>query len=488
MKFLKMTGLLIVLSMLAVGCSSDDDDAIKGGEPAELYVYVRDASDDYLLQGVEVQFMQNNRELCTDETDDYGLALCGSEWDGLVSGPVTVNISVEGYKAFSKTAAIVPGQNEWTVLLEPDNSAKTAVTITGESVEDFYGVLVIDMGKDVASVRVSEGTKYDANAFEEYRNSSLGIAGMTQRITYTNLLPETKYSFTVVSFDKNKKQLETKSYSFTTKGIYNRSTVTTNIADYLTISNGISVTLQSQPSYGFYIACYEKNEVPANDIQVIKEALAGSSIIKDAKIGYVYGLKPGTEYRIYVIPMESKYILDSNYYYAAPGKVSYLDLKTKNATSNARANVIKSNSTKNDFEYYIKSSKYSSNTTNPGETYCMSCRGVEVSEYDAMESEPDIAWATVCQSMGLNTFDSYGTTSAKYWSGLNLTTWYAVVTLAYSDKGGTVNSGVVTRYKFKYGSYGVTARSAKAVAPVSSSDIKYGAVTNEMLGSIKELR
>ena len=59
MRFLKMTGLLMFLSMLAVGCSSDDDEKdVVGGEPAELYVYVRDASDNYLLEGVDVEFVQ----------------------------------------------------------------------------------------------------------------------------------------------------------------------------------------------------------------------------------------------------------------------------------------------------------------------------------------------------------------------------------------------------------------------------------------------
>lgn len=218
MKFLKMTGLLMVLSMLAVGCSSDDDDDVKGGEPAELYVYVRDASDNYLLQGAEVEFVQNNRVLCTDETDDNGIALCDNKWDGLVSGSVTININVDGYESFTKTGNIKPGENEWEVSLTPaKGDSSSSLTVTAKDVEDLYGTISIQMSKGIRYVRVSEGGSYIPENCEEYTNSNWPNGTTTQNVTYTNLKPETEYKFTVAAFDDLNRQLSIKTITLTTK-------------------------------------------------------------------------------------------------------------------------------------------------------------------------------------------------------------------------------------------------------------------------------
>ena len=486
MRLLKLTGVLIFMSMLAVGCS-DDDEKETGGEPAELYVTVRDASDNYLLEGVDVEFVQNNKVLGVDTTDDTGVALCDNKWDGLVAGSVTINISVSGYKFFTKTGSVKAGDNEWEVRLTPEVVKETSMTVSSEDVEDLYGVLVIDTEKDVASVRVSEGSKYDPEAYDEYVNTSYGRQGFIQRVTYTNLLPRTKYTFTVASFDNNKKQLETKTYSFTTKDWYNQSDVKLNVSDFLTIGNGISVTLQNPQEYDFYMYCYEKSKAPDSESEVVKEALANGSKLEKAEVGYVDGLKPGTDYRIYIIPIGKKTIPNSSqmYTYYAPGKVATMDLKTKNSQNMGQATVERTNSTKSSFSYRIKSSLY--DTSNYSNAYqCLSYRGVSVEDYEQYENDSDILWATICHKMSLEIF-TREYTDIYTWSGLNLTSWYGIVTLGYSDKNGQNNSSIISRYKFKYGSYGVQTRSVETVAPVQTSGIRYGGITQDMLKRVRPL-
>lgn len=492
MKFLKMTGLLMVLSMLAVGCSSDDDDDVKGGEPAELYVYVRDASDNYLLQGAEVEFVQNNRVLCTDETDDNGIALCDNKWDGLVSGSVTININVDGYKPFTQTGNIKPGSNEWEVSLTPSGSddPTSALVVTSKNVEDLYGTLTILMPKKVGYVRVSGGSSYDSENYEEYTNSNYGQGTTTQNVTFTNLVPKTKYTFTVVAFNGSNKQVDKKTISFTTKDLYNRSDARADVTGSLTIGNGISVTLQSAPE-GMYMICYEKGKAPSDDKQIIKDALDAGSKIEKSNIGYVSGLKPGTAYSICIIPVKKQYVPDSpytdDYMYDAPGKIATVELMTMASNENrGTATVVRSSNTTDTFKYYFKSSNYD-NYSN-WETICRSFWGVEVEDYDTMENLPDIAWATIIENRLRYTQFSGTTTGIYTWSGLNMSSWYGIVTLGYRNNDGTDNSSIVSRYKFKYGNYDVKTRSVEAVAPVESSGIKYGTVTNEMLSKVKALR
>lgn len=486
MRLLKWTGLLMFMSMLAVGCSSDDDEKdAPGGEAAELYVTVRDASDNYLLQGVDVEFVQNNKVLGIDTTDDTGMALCDNKWDGLVSGEVTVNINVEGYKPFTKTGTIKGGENEWEVSLTPDKSAAASITVTSENVEDLYGVLSIVMPEKVASVKVSEGSKFDPSDFDEYKNTNYGYGKTTQQITYTNLIPKTKYTFTVVSFDDNKRQLETKTISFATKDLYNRSTVRASIIDYMTIGNGIAVTLgESTEGMGdFYLICYEKSKAPSSDSQIVRDAMSGSSKLERARIGYVDGLKPGTDYTLFVIPMDRKSTPDYAYQYDAPGVIASIDISTKDNTNMAAATVVKSASTKTSFDYYFKSSRYVSGYPNS----CLSFRGITITDYDQYESLPDIALAVYCLKGEVQKFTaSY--TETYTWSGLNLTSWYGIVTLGYSDARGENNSSIITRYKFKYGNYDATTRSAEPVLPAPSTGIRYGAITNDMLKRVQVLK
>lgn len=489
MKFLKMTGLLMVLSMLAVGCSSDDDDDVKGGEPAELYVYVRDASDNYLLQGAEVEFVQNNRVLCTDETDDNGIALCDNKWDGLVSGSVTININVDGYKPFTQTGNIKPGSNEWEVSLTPSGSddPTSALVVTSKNIEDLYGTLTILMPKKVGYVRVSGGSSYDSEDYEEYTNSNYGQGTTTQNVTFTNLVPKTKYTFTVVAFNGSNKQVDKKTISFTTKDLYNRSDARTAVKDYLTIGNGISVTLENTPE-SMYIICYEKGKAPSDEKQIIKEALDTGGKIENSNIGYVSGLKPGIAYSFYIIPVKKQYVPDSPYtddfMYDAPGKVSSIELKTMGSNENKGFASVSGDGGKDYLRYWVNSSNYSN--TSDASTLCRAFRILQVTDYDILEDEPDIAWATVLQSWGLVKF----TESWKYyeWNGLNMSSWYGIITLGYSDFNGKYNSSVIYRYKFKYGNYPPSTRSVEAVAPVESSGIKYGTVTNEMLSKVKVLR
>lgn len=108
-------------------------------------------------------------------------------------------------------------------------------------------------------------------------------------------------------------------------------------------------------------------------------------------------------------------------------------------------------------------------------------------EYDQFESEPDIVWATVCQSKKLDVFTSIATPIYEI-SGLNLSSWYGLITMGYYDSKGIENSPVISRYKFKYGSYGVT-RSAEAdTASTGMFSIQYGTITDEMLSKVKVLR
>ena len=484
MRLLKWTGLLMFMSMLAVGCSDDDENAADG-KPAELYVTVYDDSDSYLLRGVEVEFVQNNKVLCVDTTDDNGIALCDNKWDGLVSGMVTINIEAYGYKRFTQTEYVREGENEIEVRLTPDKNAQSAITVTTEDVEDFYGVLSVDMEKNVASVRVSEGGRYDASNYDEYLNPDYGYRGFIQRVTYTNLIPETKYTLTVASFDKSNNQLDAKTISFTTKAMYNRSTTKLDIVDFLSIGNGVSVTFQNQPT-GFYLACYEVDNAPTNDERIIMDAFRNSEMIKDSKIGCVDGLKNGTKYRVYVVPVSPVSKPESGYQYNAPGKLSFMDLVTKDERySLAQATVVKYSSNKGSFSYKFRSSGYSSY----GESalWCKSYRAVSVDDYDQVENQPDIVWATLCHSGDLGVFNA-PESDIRTWSGLNLTSWYGIVTLGYSDARGENNSSIITRYKFKYGNYDATTRSAEPVLPAPSTGIRYGAITNDMLKRVHVLK
>lgn len=72
--------------------------------------------------------------------------------------------------------------------------------------------------------------------------------------------------------------------------------------------------------------------------------------------------------------------------------------------------------------------------------------------------------------------------------GLNLSSWYGIITLGYHDQEGTDNSAVISRYKFKYGSYGVTRNVETGVASTKVSGIKYGSVTDDMLKSVRVLK
>lgn len=482
MKLLKLTGLLMFMSLLAVGCSSDDDEKdAPGGEAAELYVTVRDASDNYLLEGVDVEFVQNKKVLCIDTTDDTGMALCDNKWDGLVSGEVTVNIDVEGYKPFTKTGNIKRGENEWEVSLTPDKSVATSITVTSEDVEDLYGVLSIVMPEKVASVKVSEGSKFDPNDFDKYVNTNYGYGKTTQRITYINLIPKTKYTFTVASYDGNDRQLETKTISFTTKDWYNKSDSRANIVDYMAIGNGISVTLDDVRD--FYLICYEKSKAPTSESEIVREALSGSSKLEGARIGYVDGLEPGKNYRLYVIPVGTKSTADYAYQYDAPGVIASIDLSTKDNTNMATATIINAGYTKTSFDYYFMSSRYVSGYPNS----CLSFRGIRITDYDEYEGMADIELAVYCLQAELNRFQaSY--TETYQWSGLNLTSWYGIVTLGYSDARGENNSSIITRYKFKYGNYDATTRSAEPVLPAPSTGIRYGAITNDMLKRVQVLK
>lgn len=483
MRLLKLTGLLIFMSMLAVGCS-DDDEKETGGEPAELYVYVYDASDNYLLEGVDVEFVQNNQVLCVDRTDETGIALCNSKWDGLVAGSVTINIQAPWYKYFTKTVTVRPGDNELDVKLIPEITKETSMTVKTENVQDLYGVLVIDTEKDVAFVRVSEGNKYDEEAYDEYKNSDYGSTGFIQRVTYTNLIPQTKYTLTVASFNEKNKLIETKTIDMTTKALYNRSEVKTDIIDFLTIGNGASVTFKSQPQ-GFYLICYEKSKAPTTEGEIIKDALVNGSLLESARIGYIDGLKPEVNYSIYVIPVAEKKIPDSNYYYFAPGKVTSMDVRTKSEYDMARATVVEYTSSKTSFTYYLKSSDY--DPYGGSKELCLSYKKVQYPEYDQVEDDPDIVWATLCHSQPLEVFTK-STTNHFTWSNLNLSSWYGIITLGYRYASGDGNSSVISRYKFKYGVHGETTRSAEpTLGPVQTSGIKYGTISNDLLKRVHVL-
>lgn len=486
MRLLKLTGLLMFLSMLAVGCSSDDDDKVPdGGEAAELYVTVRDASDNYLLEGVNVEFVQNNKTLCNDRTDDTGMALCDNKWDGLVAGSVTININVEGYKAFTKTGKVQAGDNEWEVRLTPEENKEEAMALTSEDVEDFYGKLVINVGSAAHYVRVSEGDKYDAETCDEYINDGWPLTGLTQRVTYTNLQPQTKYTFTVASFNHDGKRLETKTINFTTKELYNRSSTSVSVTDFMTLSNGVSVTLASRASV--YMACYEKAKIPTAEKQIIKDAMSASELQEDMTMGYVSGLQPGKEYRLFIIPVGTEtFYVSPNYIscHNVPGTVSYIDIATKNATEIAAAVPEKVNSGKNSFMYrFVKKNG------------CNSFKAVTFNKYDQYENLPDIAIAILCSQKGSLDIFKYSDSSGYdwyswdyTWNNLDLTSWYGIASLGFTDTAGENNSGIISRYKFKYGSYGVTTRSTETLAPVPSSDMEYGSITDDMLKKVKVLR
>ncbi len=483
MRLLKLTGLLMLLSMLAVGCSSDDDEDVVGGEAAELYVYVRDASDDFLLIGVDVEFVQNNKVLCIDTTDDNGLALCNYKWDDLVSGTVTVNINIPGYKSFTRTGKIQPGSNEWEVSLTPDEgdpSVTSSLTVTPKEVEDLYGTISIEMPEDVQYVRVSEGNNYDSEDYTEYTNDNYGYGATTQYVTYNNLLPETKYTFTVASFNDRGRQLDKKTVSITTKKLYHWSNATANVTDFLSLRDGIAVTLDTYCNY--YLACYEVENAPEFKEQVVKDALSASSKQTDSSIGYVYGLEPGQNYRIYVVPVAKLYIQGEGYGYDydAPGDITFVDVTTKPDYDDAAALVEMVSSTKTSFTYRFSP-----------QNGCAGFKKMEVVNYDKYEEYPDIALAVMCQKDSFRKFDSiYGYYSDTFvWPDLNLSSWYGIVALGYTDSRGTLNSGVISRYKFKYGSYGVTTRSVDTEAvPAKTSGIKYGSVTDDMLKHVHVIR
>lgn len=479
MKFLKMTGLLMVLSMLAVGCSSDDDDDVKGGEPAELYVYVRDASDNYLLEGVDVEFVQNNKVLGIDTTDDTGLALCDNKWDGLVSGSVTINIHVDGYESFTKTGNIKPGENEWEVSLTPAKGDEpiSSLTVTSKNVEDLYGTISILIPAKAKYVRVSEGSTYDPENYTEYKNVNYESGTTTQNITYNNLVPDTKYVFTVVSFNGNNKQLEKKSISITTKSLYNRSDARISVTDFMTLSNGISVTLSGESPY-IYFACYEKAKAPTDESRIIKDAFSETEMQKDTKLGYVSGLQPGKQYRLYIIPVEMKYANSASVTFYAPGTVSYIDVTTRSAAEIAAAVPERVTSDKNSLTYRFKRMNG-----------CYSYRAITLNDYDKYENLPDIAMAILClQNGNMDEFEDFATYSSNYfWGNLNLTSWYGIISLGYTTSTKNDNSGIVSRYKFKYGNYGVTTR-ANASTASKTSGIEYGSISDDLLKQVRVLQ
>nr|WP_302829082.1 fibronectin type III domain-containing protein [uncultured Bacteroides sp.] len=476
MKFLKMTGLLMVLSMLAVGCSSDDDDDVKGGEPAELYVYVRDASDNYLLEGVDVEFVQNNKVLGIDTTDDTGLALCDNKWDGLVSGSVTINIHVDGYESFTKTGNIKPGENEWEVSLTPAKGDEpiSSLTVTSKNVEDLYGTISILIPAKAKYVRVSEGSTYNPENYTEYKNVNYESGTTTQNITYNNLVPDTKYVFTVVSFNGNNKQLEKKSISITTKALYNRSDANIYVTDFMTLSNGISVTLGSRANV--YFACYEKTKAPTDENQIIKDAFSATEMQENTDIGYVSGLQPGKQYRLYIIPVAMKYTNSGSVTFYAPGTISDIDVTTKSAAEIAAAVPERVTSDKNSLTYRFKKMNG-----------CYSYRAITLNDYDKYENLPDIAMAILCLKGNLDTFGNAIYSSNYSWGNLNLTSWYGIISLGYTNSNGSNNSGIVSRYKFKYGNYGVTTR-ANASMVSETSGIEYGSISDDLLKQVRVLQ
>lgn len=476
MKILKLTGLLMMLSVLAVGCSSDDD--VNGGEPAELYVYVRDASDNYLLEGADVEFVQDDRLLCIDTTDGNGLALCDNYYDGLVSGTVTINIYVVGYKPFTKTGRISAGSNEWEVSLTPDETMASLLTVTSGTVEDLYGTISILMPQKVQYVRVSEGTDYNAEDYTEYTNDQYGYGTTTQNVTYNNLLPDTKYTFTVVAFDGKGKQIDKKTISITTKSLYNRSDKEVSVTDFTTLTDGIAVTLKE--SCNFYLACYEAGKAPADEMKILKDALS-TPVQTDSSIGYVYGLESGKNYFVYIIPtdlwrMDAYGGFDIN----VPGKMVSVNVSTISSGYQKKLTVDLVESTKTSIKYRLRKDFYD----------MCSFKKLEVSDYDRFEELPDIAFAVLCKDKSLTNLNTYNTASiGDYtWNGLNLSSWYGIISWVYEYQSSKYPSGVISRYKFKYGSYGVTRSAGTDIAPAQASGIRYGSVTDDMLRNVRILK
>lgn len=244
----------------------------------------------------------------------------------------------------------------------------------------------------------------------------------------------------------------------------------------MTLSNGISVTLDSRANV--YFACYEKAKAPTDESRIVKDAFSATEMQENTSIGYVSGLQPGKQYRLYIIPVAMKYTNSGSVTFYAPGTISDIDVTTKSAAEIAAAVPERVTSDKNSLTYRFKRMNG-----------CYSYRAITLNDYDKYENLPDIAMAILClQNGNMDEFEDFATYSSNYfWGNLNLTSWYGIISLGYTTSTKNDNSGIVSRYKFKYGNYGVTTR-ANASMVSETSGIEYGSISDDLLKQVRVLQ
>lgn len=474
MKYIKLLSMLLlvgILPFIATSCGSDDDDNPENpNAKVQLYVYVYDSETGNRIQNVDVEFVQNGKSLCVDNTGTYGFALCSSEYDDLKAGTVTVNINTPGYKAFSRTDRITEASTDWDVYLAPDGTG--SMTMTMESVEDLYGTLSITMDHNIDYIRVSEGSSYNPDSFKEYKNPYSGddTHTYTQEIVYTNLVPDSEYTFSAAAFNKSNKKLYEKTVSCKTKKLTNRSMMTLSVIDFMTINSGIAVTYARRADV--HLACYEVSKVPSDEMTIIKDAMRGSSLEEYVLVSYASGLKPGTKYRLFVLPMSKQQIPNSEFYTYWPGELGSVDFETAAADNNARAVVEMVSNTKSSFTYRFAE-----------EGNVTLFKQLKLNAYYIYESYPDITLAYYCSRETESERFSYGYSDTFTWSNLDISSWYGIISFAYTGSGRNLkNSGVISRYKFKYGAYGVQASRAE---DYTQDVMSFGSIDENMLRDVK---
>lgn len=89
----------------------------------------------------------------------------------------------------------------------------------------------------------------------------------------------------------------------------------------------------------------------SDEMTIIKDAMRGSSLEEYVLVSYASGLKPGTKYRLFVLPMSKQQIPNSEFYTYWPGELGSVDFETAAADNNARAVVEMVSNTKSSFTY-----------------------------------------------------------------------------------------------------------------------------------------
>lgn len=450
---------LLFSAMIITGCGSSDNELNNNeGDFVELSIFVVDDETGLPLNNAYVTIIQDSYELASMATNSDGFFGINTS-HGLKPGQLTIEVVLQEYATYTERITIQPGYYEHTVRLHKQQSPMTAKV---DYAEDLYGRIEIFIPAQIPYVRVSEGTQYRPDNYSEYTSDGQNT---TQGIIYNNLVPETTYHFHVAAFNTSGDIVDNVIVELTTKPLYNTSTATASVVDFFAFYNGISLDLANAGNY--YLVAYPKNEVPSDVNKIKKDAIANGVIDWTNSI-YATNLTPGTDYKLFCMVAEKKYISPTQVSYYAPGNLVDIDVKTIYKRDLDTQYLEKYTETRDYIKIDIKGCNYG-------------YKGITITNYDQYEDYPDVVFAALCNTMTHSTDNriTYDYTDLTSWNGVVLMPNDHYSTSTYSP------AGTLLKAKFKYGTF-YSYRNDKAVTKSNNDDkISYGGISQELFNAVR---